>query len=139
MYFRPICSTYTTRDALMVAYGERVLNGLALRPRSGQVVELYFPDELHAVRPAGAGLFDLVAEDGIPEVPHTKTRRHEDENNLENSSSETLRGFVPSCETSFLKTLRAKIEELYDAAHPLCQALEKLATLETVRIIEGKA
>lgn len=35
--------------------------------------------------------------------------------------------------------LRQKFEELQDAAHPLRQALDKLSTLETVRIIEGRA
>jgi hypothetical protein len=40
----------TTRDPLMVAYRQRVLNGL--------VYELYFPEEVHGV---GLRLFDLVA------------------------------------------------------------------------------
>lgn len=39
----------------------------------------------------------------------------------------------------FLKTLRTKFEELYDASHPLKVALQKLHTLDTIRIIEGKA
>lgn len=38
-----------------------------------------------------------------------------------------------------LKTLRAKFAELYDGGHPLRIALDKLQTLNTVRIIEGKA
>jgi hypothetical protein len=36
-------------------------------------------------------------------------------------------------------TLRQKFEELHDGAHPLRIALDKLQTLDTVRIIEGKA
>ena len=36
-------------------------------------------------------------------------------------------------------TLRQKFEELYDGTHPLRIALQKLSTLDTVRIIEGKA
>ena len=47
----------TTRDPLMVAYWERVLNGL--------VYELYFPEELHA---AGLRLFDLVASADLPDI-----------------------------------------------------------------------
>lgn len=92
-----------TRDALMVAYWERVLNGL--------VYELYFPDELHA---AGLRLFDLAAAAEFPDVTQ-----------------------LP--EPARLKTLRAKFEELADAAHPLHRALDKLATLDTICIIEGKA
>jgi hypothetical protein len=41
----------------MVAYWERVLNGL--------VYELYFPEELHT---AGLRLFDLVASADLPDV-----------------------------------------------------------------------
>jgi hypothetical protein len=97
-----------TRDALMVAYWERVLNGL--------VYELYFPDELHA---AGLRLFDSVGQAFLPATPEPSADRN-------------------VCAT-FLPTLRAKFEELADAAHPLRRALDHLATLETVRIIEGKA
>ncbi|WP_424314895.1 hypothetical protein [Haloferula sp.] len=93
----------TTRDPLMVAYWERVLNGL--------VYELYFPEELDA---AGLRLFDLVAQAKLPET---------------DSLAESKR----------LATLRQKFEELHDGAHPLRIALDKLQTLDTVRIIEGKA
>ncbi|MDX9862083.1 MAG: TaqI-like C-terminal specificity domain-containing protein [Rhodospirillales bacterium] len=93
----------TTRDPLMLAYWERILNGL--------VYELYFPDEVHAV---GLRLFDLVAQAQLPDI-----------------------NAVP--EASRLKTLRLKFEELYDGAHPLRIALDKLQTLDTVKIIEGKA
>jgi adenine-specific DNA-methyltransferase len=47
----------STRDQLMLAYWERVLNGL--------VYELYFPEEVHG---AGLRLFDLVAAAGIPDL-----------------------------------------------------------------------
>ncbi|MBX3734775.1 MAG: hypothetical protein KF791_19535 [Verrucomicrobiae bacterium] len=49
--------TASTRDPLMVAYWEQVLNGL--------VYELYFPDELHA---AGLHLFNLVAQAAPPNI-----------------------------------------------------------------------
>jgi hypothetical protein len=100
--------TASTRDPLMVAYWEQVLNGL--------VYELYFPEELHA---AGLRLFDLVEQAFLPALPPKDADRN-------------------ACAT-FLKTLRTKFEELYDARHPLKIALEKLQTLETIRIIEGKA
>jgi len=45
------------RDALMLAYWERVLNGL--------VYELYFPEEVHG---AGLGMFWEVERAGIPDV-----------------------------------------------------------------------
>ncbi len=50
-------SEQTTRDPLMQAYWEQILNGL--------VYELYFPEELHA---AGLRLFDLVASADVPDV-----------------------------------------------------------------------
>ncbi len=96
----------TTREPLMVAYGERVLNGLGY--------ELYFPEKLHA---AGLRLFDLVAQADLPAV-----------------SSE-----APEERRMDLPRLRQKFEELHDSAHPLRIALDKLQTLDTVRIIEGKA
>ena len=93
----------TTRDPLMVAYWERVLNGL--------VYELYFPEEMHA---AGLRLFDLVASANLPDVTALPEAEH-------------------------LPRLRQKFEELHDGAHPLRIALDKLQTLDTIRIIEGKA
>ena len=38
-----------------------------------------------------------------------------------------------------LPRLRTLFETLYDGTHPLRIALDKLQTLDTVRIIEGKA
>ncbi len=38
-----------------------------------------------------------------------------------------------------LPRLRRKFEELHDGAHPLRRALGQLQTLETIRIIEGRA
>ncbi|MDX6765597.1 MAG: TaqI-like C-terminal specificity domain-containing protein [Candidatus Methylacidiphilales bacterium] len=96
-------SAQTTRDPLMLAYWERVLNGL--------VYELYFPEELHA---ASLRLFDLVAQADLPDVTQ-----------------------IP--EQDRLPKLRQKFEELHDGAHPIRIALDKLQTLDTVRIIEGKA
>jgi adenine-specific DNA-methyltransferase len=93
----------TTRDPLMMAYWERVLNG--------SVYELYFPEELHS---AGLHFFDLVASADLPDI-----------NDL--------------AENDRLPRLRQKFEELHDGTHPLRQALDKIQTLETVRIIEGKA
>ncbi|MEO8951439.1 MAG: hypothetical protein ABI362_05420 [Chthoniobacterales bacterium] len=92
-----------TRDPLMLAYFEQILNGL--------VYELYFPDEVHG---AGLPLFDLVeaanppALDAIPEPQR-------------------------------LPRLRQLFETLHDGTHPLKIALQKLQTLDTIRIIEGKA
>jgi hypothetical protein len=83
---------------------------------NGLVYELYFPEELHA---AGLRLFDLVGQAFLPALPPKDADRN-------------------ACAT-FLKTLRTKFEELYDARHALKIALEKLQTLETIRIIEGKA
>jgi hypothetical protein len=60
MFVWPRFAEQTTRDPLMVAYWERVLNGL--------VYELYFPEELHA---AGLRLFDLVAQADLPSVEQT--------------------------------------------------------------------
>ena len=93
----------TTRDPLMLAYWERVLNGL--------VYELYFPEEVHG---AGLRLFELVEAAHLPDV---------------NALPESER----------LPRLRQKFEELHDGAHSLRIALDKLQTLDTVRIIEGKA
>ena len=112
---------------LSLAYGGRMLHALA-PTASGQVPELVFPDELHA---ANLHFFDLVEQASLPAIP-PKVGQTFLSATPEPSADKNV------CAT-FLKTLRAKFEELADAAHPLCQALEKLATLETVRIIEGKA
>lgn len=92
-----------TRDPLMLAYWERVLNGL--------VYELYFPEEVHG---AGLRLFDLVAKAQFPDL-----------------------ATVP--EIQRLPRLRTLFETLYDGVHPLRIALDKLQTLDTVRIVEGNA
>jgi hypothetical protein len=61
----------------MVAYWERVLNGL--------VVELYFPEEVQGAimrdergRMKG-GMFDLVAQAALPVLPHAETQSREEE------------------------------------------------------------
>jgi len=78
---------------------------------NGLVYELYFPEEVHG---AGLHLFDAVAEAKLPDI-------------------ET----IP--EEERLSRLRTLFETLYDSTHPLRIALDKLQTLDTVRIIEGKA
>ncbi|MFN3408988.1 MAG: hypothetical protein ACK45B_08355 [Limisphaerales bacterium] len=104
---------------LMVVYWERVLNGL--------VYELYFPEEVHG---AGLRLFDSVAQAILPVFPpnmeQTILSAH-----AEGKSKEDTDRIVCA-------TLRQLFETLHDGAHPLRQALDKLATLETIRIIEGK-
>lgn len=99
----PDPATQTNRDPLMVAYWERVLNGLAY--------ELYFPEEIHG---ASLRLFDLVEGAGFPELDAIPESRR-------------------------LPQMRKLFETLYDGAHPLRIALDKLQTLDTVRVIEGKA
>ncbi|MDP2138187.1 MAG: Eco57I restriction-modification methylase domain-containing protein, partial [Candidatus Didemnitutus sp.] len=106
--------TASTRDPLMQAYWEQILNGL--------VYELYFPGELHA---AGLRLFDLVAKAALPGLPSE-------------APSERRRDITQLPEKDRLKTLRMKFEEVYDIEHPLRAALFSLGNLETVRIIEGK-
>lgn len=96
-------SEQSTRDPLMLAYWDQVLNSL--------VYELYFPNEIHD---AGLHLFDLVQEANLPEV-----------NKI--------------LEKDRLPMLRKKFEELHDGTHPLRIALDKLQTLDTIRIIEGRA
>ncbi len=101
-HFAAYPTDQTTRDPLMLAYWERVLNGL--------VYELYFPEEIHG---AGLHLFDLVEKAKLPDV-------------------------TDLAEKDRLARLRQKFEELHDGAHSLRIALDKLQTLDTVRIIEGK-
>ena len=81
------------------------------RVLNGLVYELYFPEELHGV---GLRLFDLVAHAHLPDITT-----------------------IP--EPKRLPRLRTLFETLHDGAHPLRIALDKLQTLDTVRIIEGKA
>jgi adenine-specific DNA-methyltransferase len=90
----------TSRDPLMLAYLQRVLNGL--------VYELYFPDDM---RGAGLRLFDVVAQAKLPNVSG-----------------------IP--DGGRLAALRQVFEALYDGVHPLRIALDKIQTLDTVRVIE---
>jgi adenine-specific DNA-methyltransferase len=99
----PYPAGQTTRDPLMLAYWERVLNGL--------VYELYFPEDIHG---AGLHLFELVEQVDLPNLDATSVADN-------------------------LPRLRRLFENLYDGAHPLRIALDKLQTLDTVRIVEGKA
>jgi len=80
------------------------------RVLNGLVYELYFREEVHG---AGLRLFDLVEEAKLPDI-----------------------NTIPEAER--LRTLREKFEDLSDSQHPLRIALDKLQTLDTVRIIEGK-
>lgn len=100
---RVLAAAQTTRDRLMLAYWERVLNGL--------VYELYFPGEAHS---AGVRLFGLLERAHIPDI---------------NSIPDSDR--ISRLRTFFVTT--------NDVTHPLRIALDKLQTLDTVRIIEGRA
>lgn len=78
---------------------------------NGLVYELYFPEELHE---ADLRIFDLVGQVALQDIES-----------------------IP--EAKRLTTLRPLFEALYDGTHPLKIALQKLQTLDTVRIIEGNA
>jgi len=79
------------------------------------VYELYFPEELYD---SGLHIFDLVEAADFP----------------------GLKGISDDADAKTkLRLLREKFEETYDLRHPLRAALQKLSTLNTVRIIEGKA
>ena len=92
-----------TRGPLMMAYWERILNGL--------IFELYFPAEVHN---AGLTVFDLVTQASLPAIE---------------SAGETDR----------MARIRHAFEKLYDGDHPLRVALDKLQTLDTIRVVEGEA
>lgn len=77
------------------------------------VYELYLPEDVHA---AGLRFFDLVAAANLPQID-PKVRDKDAQ----------------------LVTLRRKFEDLYAPSHPLRAALQKLHTLEPIRIIEGKS
>lgn len=79
------------------------------------VYELYFPEELHD---AGLRIFDLVEAANLPDLADLPA----------DTDAKTK-----------LRLLREKFEEIHDLRHPLRAALQKLSTLDTVRIIEGKA
>jgi hypothetical protein len=90
-------------------YYEELLNAL--------VYELYLPEELHA---AGLRMFDRAAAADLPAL-----------------GTPTARNQTP--DSRLLIVLRAKFEELHTPSHPIRAALQKLHTLESIRIIEGKA
>ncbi len=75
---------------------------------------MYHPDGLHEV----LRFFDLIEVAGIPDL---NTMSH-------NAKTEKV-----------LNLLREKFEELSAPAYPLRVSLQKLNTLEPIRIIEGKA
>ena len=71
------------------------------------------PDDLHS---AGLNFFDLVQVANLPPMDRT-----------------------PRDPAAQLAALRSKFEEIYAPSHALRAALQKLHTLELIRIIEGKA
>jgi type I restriction-modification system DNA methylase subunit len=83
---------------------------------NGLVYELYLPEELHE---AGLRLFDLVEAAQLPDLDALPAAKSDPKQKL--------------------RLLREKFEELADLRHPLRAALQKLSTLDSVRIIEGKA
>jgi adenine-specific DNA-methyltransferase len=78
------------------------------------VYELYLPEDLHT---AGLHFFDLIETAQLPDLA-AKPKADAKEK---------------------LRLLRDKFEELYTPSHPLRAALQKLHTLDPIRIIEGKA
>lgn len=80
---------------------------------NAMVYELYLPDDLHT---AGLHFFDLVLAAKLPRIDSKK----------KDVSAQ-------------LASLHRKFEELYAPNHPIRAALQKLHTLEPIRIIEGKA
>lgn len=82
---------------------------------NGLVYELYFPEQLHE---AGLRLFDLEGDSQLPDFDI-----------LHNSGINTKQQ---------LRLLREKFEELDNPKHPVRASLQKLSTLESIRIIEGK-
>ena len=78
------------------------------------VYELYLPEELHA---AGLHFLDLIETAHLPDLA-AKPKADAKEK---------------------LRLLRDKFEQLYTPSHPLRAALQKLHTLDPIRIIEGKA
>ncbi|WP_421861086.1 Eco57I restriction-modification methylase domain-containing protein [Parvibaculum sp.] len=83
---------------------------------NGLVYELYLPEELHE---AGLHLFDLVEAAQLPDLDALPAAKSDPKQKL--------------------RLLREKFEELADLRHPIRAALQKLSTLDSVRIIEGKA
>lgn len=82
---------------------------------NGLVYELYLPEELHE---AGLHLFDLVEAAQLPDLDALPAAKSDPKQKL--------------------RLLREKFEELADLRHPIRAALQKLSTLDSVRIIEGK-
>jgi adenine-specific DNA-methyltransferase len=81
------------------------------RALNGLVYELYFQEEVNG---AGLRFFDLLEQVGLPPLDGMPDRDR-------------------------LPRLRQIFEAIHDSAHPLRIALDKLQTLDTVRVIEGNA
>jgi hypothetical protein len=77
---------------------------------NGLVYELYFPEEVHG---AGLRLFGLLDHVDLPDLRSVRADQ--------------------------IRRIRQIFESLYEGTHPLRIALDKLQTLDTVRIIEGVA
>ena len=92
---------------------DRVMNDYYEQILNALVYELYLPEDLHT---AGLKFFDLVEAAKLPRIDNEKKES-----------------------AALLSALRRKFEELYAPNHSLRAALQKLHTLEPVRIIEGKA
>ncbi len=104
------------RDPMMRDYYEELLNAL--------VYELYLPEELHA---AGLRMFDRVTAAGLPALDAPLAA------NARGGKADSVQA------ARHLTALREKFEELHAPTHALRAALQKLHTLEPIRIIEGKA
>jgi hypothetical protein len=85
----------------------------------------------------------------VPEIPHAKPQSREGgEAAAAYSSPESLRAFASWRDTCFFATLRQKFQELHDLSacghtqadgtHAFRIAVNKLQTLDTIRIVEGK-
>ncbi|HVS72230.1 MAG TPA: TaqI-like C-terminal specificity domain-containing protein [Phycisphaerae bacterium] len=90
---------------------DQLMRAYLERILNGLVYELYFKDEL--VR-AGLRLFDIVSNAKVPEL-----------------------NAIP--EDDRIRQLRAYFESIQGGGHPLRIALDRLQTLDTVRVIEGNA
>jgi hypothetical protein len=75
--------TQTTRDPLMLAYWEQILNGL--------VYELYFPEEVHG---AGLHFFYLVEQAQLADLEKRVAGAHAEARSREEDEKKLLRDFA---------------------------------------------
>jgi hypothetical protein len=107
-----LCLAARGREDMPVSR-ETLMSSYCEQILDAMVYELYLPEDVHS---AGLHFFDLVSAAHLPRVD--------------------LRG-RGTCNQA--AALREKLEEIYAPSHPLRAAIQKLHTLEPVRIIEGKA